>query len=494
MLMDHYANQRLLVRSCFSTFTAILKMKGETVSDLRRMFHGMLQTMGSLEGIGRPISSCSDLFVHLVVEMLDQRTRREWEIEIGSTTEPPSIDELKTFMECRLRSLEALHPASGDAAKTSGTTSRTARSHLAQKTGRGLKNVNIVAQNASLAELGMDSMMAVEIKQTLEREFDILLTAQDIRNLNFAKLKQMTDTAEQRKTHNINKIDTNNLEGLDIMIQIIKDSDLVSDVLVELATEKEDGRDIVFLIPGVEGCSKVYKSIASKIKFLPICVQHGILNIPQSHSVMKSAAYLLPYILKKLKDRREFLIVGYSFGSLIAIELARLLEVNNFSGRLILIDGAPDKMKFWLEQYTSYTSPEEIQNTILLSLLEMYTAVNKQMLVLELNKCNAWEEKLKIFHAYFPKELNKLSIENQKLICSTIYNNVIAIRDYNISSLPRLKSSITLLRPTLAITSFIEEDYGLRKVTEGTVQIQYVEGTHITMMDNDKIISIINEE
>ncbi|XP_011689310.1 PREDICTED: uncharacterized protein LOC105450902 [Wasmannia auropunctata] len=137
MLMDHYANQRLLVRSCFSTFTAIPKMKGETVSDLRRVFHGMLQTMGSLEGIGRPISSCSDLFVHLVVEMLDQRTRREWEIEIGSTTEPPSIDELKTFMECRLRSLEALHPTSGEAAKTSGTTSRTARSHLAQKTGRG---------------------------------------------------------------------------------------------------------------------------------------------------------------------------------------------------------------------------------------------------------------------------------------------------------------------------------------------------------------------
>lgn len=40
---------------------------------------------------------------------------------------------------------------------------------------------------ATLAELGMDSMMAVEIKQSLEREFEIFLTAQDIRTLTFAK-------------------------------------------------------------------------------------------------------------------------------------------------------------------------------------------------------------------------------------------------------------------------------------------------------------------
>ncbi|KMQ83915.1 fatty acid synthase [Lasius niger] len=59
----------------------------------------------------------------------------------------------------------------------------------------GLKDLNIIIPNISLPELGMDSMMAVEIKQTLEREFDILLSAQDIRNLNFAKLKKMTNKA-----------------------------------------------------------------------------------------------------------------------------------------------------------------------------------------------------------------------------------------------------------------------------------------------------------
>lgn len=79
-----------------------------------------------------------------------------------------------------------------------------------------------------------------------------------------------------------------------------------------------------------------------------------------------------------MKNQKEFLIVGYSFGSLIAIELARLLEANNFSGRLLLIDGAPDYIKFWINQYFIFASPDELQNIILLKILEVYTTVNKE--------------------------------------------------------------------------------------------------------------------
>ncbi|XP_071649609.1 fatty acid synthase-like [Temnothorax longispinosus] len=54
-----------------------------------------------------------------------------------------------------------------------------------------IKDMKFVSQNSSLVELGMESMIAVEIKQTLEREFDIILTAQEIQNLTFAKLNKM---------------------------------------------------------------------------------------------------------------------------------------------------------------------------------------------------------------------------------------------------------------------------------------------------------------
>lgn len=44
---------------------------------------------------------------------------------------------------------------------------------------------------ATLAELGMDSLMGAEIKQALERNFDTVLSVGDIRNLTMTKLLEL---------------------------------------------------------------------------------------------------------------------------------------------------------------------------------------------------------------------------------------------------------------------------------------------------------------
>lgn len=46
----------------------------------------------------------------------------------------------------------------------------------------------------SFCAIGMDSLMAVEIKQVLEREFDVFLTAQQLRALTFSKLEEMSNS------------------------------------------------------------------------------------------------------------------------------------------------------------------------------------------------------------------------------------------------------------------------------------------------------------
>jgi len=154
-----------------------------------------------------------------------------------------------------------------------------------------LKHLDKVAQNVPLSELGMDSMMAVEIKQTLEREFDVVLTAQDIRTINFAKLKKMTDSAETKDTNAIDKTNTNNLQ---LLMSVFQNSDLTSDIVVDLS-KKEVVQYKVFLLPGIEGCANIYKSKASKLKSCSTCLQNGAFNIPsQTRSVTKSASCLLP--------------------------------------------------------------------------------------------------------------------------------------------------------------------------------------------------------
>jgi fatty acid synthase len=46
----------------------------------------------------------------------------------------------------------------------------------------------------------MDSMMAVEIKQSLEREFEVFLTAQEIRGLTFARLEELSAARQGGET------------------------------------------------------------------------------------------------------------------------------------------------------------------------------------------------------------------------------------------------------------------------------------------------------
>lgn len=51
----------------------------------------------------------------------------------------------------------------------------------------GIKDMKTISFQSTLAELGMDSMMAVEVNRTLETEFEVFLSAQDMRNLTFER-------------------------------------------------------------------------------------------------------------------------------------------------------------------------------------------------------------------------------------------------------------------------------------------------------------------
>lgn len=54
--------------------------------------------------------------------------------------------------------------------------------------------------DANLGDLGLDSLMGVEIKQALERDYDIVLSMKDIRTLTLNKLQQLAENGGQGNT------------------------------------------------------------------------------------------------------------------------------------------------------------------------------------------------------------------------------------------------------------------------------------------------------
>jgi fatty acid synthase len=51
----------------------------------------------------------------------------------------------------------------------------------------GIKDIKTVSQHATLAELGIDSMVGTEVVELLEKEFETYFTTKDVRCLTFVK-------------------------------------------------------------------------------------------------------------------------------------------------------------------------------------------------------------------------------------------------------------------------------------------------------------------
>nr|XP_054923973.1 fatty acid synthase-like [Dermacentor andersoni] len=57
----------------------------------------------------------------------------------------------------------------------------------------GIKDPSNMSPTVSLGELGIDSLMTIEVKQLLERDYDVVLTVQEIRQLSFSQLKEISE-------------------------------------------------------------------------------------------------------------------------------------------------------------------------------------------------------------------------------------------------------------------------------------------------------------
>lgn len=65
--------------------------------------------------------------------------------------------------------------------------------HLSPLAGiRDLAGINL---DSSLADLGLDSLMGVEVRQILEREHDLVMPMREVRQLTLRKLQEMSSKA-----------------------------------------------------------------------------------------------------------------------------------------------------------------------------------------------------------------------------------------------------------------------------------------------------------
>lgn len=202
----------------------------------------------------------------------------------------------------------------------------------------GVQDVSSVS--GTLAELGMDSLMGTEIKQTLERNYDIILSPQEIRTLTFAKLQELSsstgETNKQLATAKATVSSDENAVSNMLIMQWPANEVLPKEALVQLKTKSTNGTPL-FIVHAIEGLTEPLEHVASELE-RPLWGLQSVEDAP--HDTIQELAEFYIKKIREVQKKGPYHLAGYSFGTCIAIEMTLQLESVGEKVTLSLIDGS----------------------------------------------------------------------------------------------------------------------------------------------------------
>ncbi|KAI6240984.1 Oleoyl-[acyl-carrier-protein] hydrolase [Aphelenchoides fujianensis] len=189
----------------------------------------------------------------------------------------------------------------------------------------GVNDISQINPDANLGDLGLDSLMGVEIKQALERDYDITLSMKEIRTLTLNKLQRMAESGGQRRARHEKESEReaqqNSVEVLEQqMSQLFKMRVDVNDLDPEesiVKCNKIDEGPTTFFVHPIEGIASPLNRVMSKCTFPVYCFQFTRQTPTDS---IESGALRYIKEMKQVQPKGPYRIIGYSYGACIGFE------------------------------------------------------------------------------------------------------------------------------------------------------------------------------
>ena len=356
----------------------------------------------------------------------------------------------------------------------------------------GIRDAKSISMETTLSELGMDSLMTVEIQQTLEREYDVVVAAQELRSMTLSELVKCVNNKDGADSGKVRVGNEKVVTGMAMLLRNFGDETNSDTTILQLQSASENGGKTL-IIPGIEGMAgKAWYTVAQNLK----CPTYVLQTKKTWKACDLDTIYdsVVGEVLNLFKDDKKFVIVGYSFGAILGIQLAKALESSGRIGKIILVDGAPKFLKTLatLQIPDNYTE-ETIQ---MIALVETITLVfpedtgEKVRLVLTEKTFQSRMNKLN----EISKDIRAYSDEYGILLMNSFVNRIKLTLNLELSRISTLNTTpITLVRPSEFSLMEIEDDYGLSSYSSQNIDIKIIEGNHATILDNPKLVDLLNE-
>jgi acyl carrier protein len=176
----------------------------------------------------------------------------------------------------------------------------------------------------TLGELGMESMFAVELQQGLEREYEIKLTLNEVKNISVKELKDFQSGNKQVLT-DLSK----NLKLMKTNLNKVKF--IIPEETHTKLNAVQNGNPIYFL-PPIEGVFSALENLVKKIN-RPVIGLNWTQELKNMTDLKEISSYYTN-LLKKLSPNGNYDIVGHSLGAVILTKMLKKAPI----GRAVVID------------------------------------------------------------------------------------------------------------------------------------------------------------
>lgn len=201
--------------------------------------------------------------------------------------------------------------------------------------------------------------------------------------------------------------------------------------------------------------------------------------------------------------QKEYYVIGHSFGALVAMKIASMLEKMGKIGHVILIDGSPDQLvKLTRGMHRATKIHDNLEDDLITVLFRHFCS--SELLdgfIAKLVACENLSRKIELLSGHISSEFKSNYSEKYMLsMLKASFNRLKVIMNLNIEADKlanimdhKLKSTITLIRPTQTSFAQIADDYELHKYSEREIIVKYVDGNHLTVLENIELANILNE-
>lgn len=358
----------------------------------------------------------------------------------------------------------------------------------------GVRDVSSLNPDTTLADLGLDSLMGVEVRQTLERDYDIVMAMREVRLLTINKLHDLstkTSATEELIPSPLKKAGQTDLSSQDLSSLLVNPE---GPTITQL-NEVQNSERPLFLVHPIEGSITAFHTLASKLS-MP-CYGLQCTKAAPLDSIQSLAAYYTQCI-KQVQPEGPYWIAGYSFGACVAFEMCSQLQAQQNQcpspDSLFLFDGSHSYVAAYTQSYRAKLTPgsdAEAETEALCAFIQQFTGTEYNKLLETLLPLKDLESRVNVAVELIIQSYRHINPEDLRFAATSFYYKLKAADKY----VPNAKyhGNVTLLRAKThnEYAGGLGGDYRLSEVCDGKVSVHVIEGDHHSFLRGTGVDSII---